>query len=459
MRSAWLFFAFFARIAIPGRFVSLFYEWHSQSAEQIGIILSLPPLLGLVTTPLICHLADRRKSWGRVLIVTQVLATIAYICQLLALPSLNIVGTRARFPTLILVSAAYGIFQAPTYALITALSLRQLREEHGHNAALYFGRERLWGAVSWAACSLVLGALLDYVTHRASIVYTAVGVMSILFVTTIICFIAGEHSPVKMNTSTDGFPLADDNKNIPQQIEREQEGDEPKEISTSSIMEAIKPVLCNGGLTTALFFNLIFWLGVGMSVVENLLFLYFRDELRASHTLCGLTIVITVIFEVPLFAKADNVLQSLGAPALTTLGALAYVFRAIGYSLVPSAWWTLLLEPLHGVTFAAVHTASVSYVSERTAPHFEASAQAVLTFISGVGFAVGSAIGGKIIQHFGNRMLYRLTASMVLVATVAFGSASRFLMSPASSIQETAYAQNNLRHPSKAENPTDEGTC
>ena len=51
------------------------------------------------------------------------------------------------------------------------------------------------------------------------------------------------------------------------------------------------------------FFVYAVTLGYGMTIVENLVFLLFRD-LGASYFVCGITVVVTVIFEIPILKQA-----------------------------------------------------------------------------------------------------------------------------------------------------------
>ena len=53
----------------------------------------------------------------------------------------------------------------------------------------------------------------------------------------------------------------------------------------------------------------------GMAVVESLLFLYF-EFLSGSNTLCGLTVALTVLFEIPIFHIAPTLLRPYGVGIL-----------------------------------------------------------------------------------------------------------------------------------------------
>lgn len=75
----------------------------------------------------------------------------------------------------------------------------------------------------------------------------------------------------------------------------------------------------------------------------------------------GISVLLTVAFEIPIFQIAPTLLRKLGAARLIQIAALSYIFRVIGYSIVPEGEmiYILCLEPLHGVTFACGATAGV----------------------------------------------------------------------------------------------------
>jgi cyanate permease len=160
----------------------------------------------------------------------------------------------------------------------------------------------------------------------------------------------------------------------------------------------------------------MFLLYTGMAVVENLIFLYF-EFLGGSYSMCGITVAVTVLFELPLFHYAPEVLRRLKSPVwLFQFGCIAYVIRVVGYSLIPihHPYWTLILEPLHGVTIGFVTVGCVAFAAEWVPSGYEASGQGFLSMIRGLGQFVGLCIGG----FLEGRILYRILAAIVTVGSV-----------------------------------------
>jgi len=108
-------------------------------------------------------------------------------------------------------------------------------------------------------------------------------------------------------------------------------------------------------------------LSSGQAIVSDLVFLFFESALSSSYTFMSLSVLLTVSFEIPIFQIAPFLLQRLGTNALLIVASVSYVVRVVGYSLVPAnkAWVALLLEPLHGITYACCQTAGVDFVSTK----------------------------------------------------------------------------------------------
>ena len=75
--------------------------------------------------------------------------------------------------------------------------------------------------------------------------------------------------------------------------------------------------------------------------------------------------------------------QRVGVTGLLTLSMCAYFTRLVGYTYIVNPWLILFLEPLHGVTYACLWTAGVSYMAEIAPKGLETTAQGILNrFVS-----------------------------------------------------------------------------
>lgn len=427
MRPGWLFFSLLAVLAIPGRFRPIFYEKHNLDEAQIGIVLSIPSLFALFTTPFISGIADRSGNREIVTAITGVMVVLAFLSQIPALPSLHMLSQYHTFWYLLASRSLYGVFESAIYPLVSAIAITQLEREHGERGHQRFGQERMFGSASWAAISLILGLVLDIRTSQIWLVHVGIAFFGVLFLLILFIF-------VKVNANRSPHPSGDlenkrfmsANSNEEHVSDEEQtekaEGEREAAVSKQplSTVAAMSKIVFGGGASTLLFFNLTFWLSVGMSLVENLLFLYLTNGLDSSNFICGVSVLITVIFQFPIFARSPYLLNKYGAPTLAMVGAAAFGIRAIGYAIAPNPWFILFVEPLHGVTYGMFHTASVAYVVERTPKNYEATGQSVLSVVQGLAKVFGPLVGGYVIQIWGSRVLYATIAVLVCAATVCF---------------------------------------
>ncbi|PXF49815.1 Major facilitator superfamily domain-containing protein 6 [Gracilariopsis chorda] len=398
--------------AAPGRFTPVFLRSHGLSESQIGILLALPTACSLLSTPLVCSFADRHKARESTALATQTLSTIFFLLQIIALPGLGLIQGGSVFAFFLLVRILQVMFFNPAYSLLISIVLSRLKLLHGHKGHELLGQERLWGAVSWAVVSLVLGVMLDTFSSMLS-VYLLFGFFSCSY---LCCLFRFARSSKLLSEHMEGSTMEEEENIIANN------GTESLELESSSYspLFVVRHMLNSEGVSSILFFNLVFWESAGMSVIENLVFLFFKDELNSSNVLCGVTVLITVVFEIPIFARAPSLLSSLGAPALAKIGALGYVVRTAGYVIAPHVWFVLLMEPLHGVTFGTFHTASIAYISDRVPIQLESSGQALVSVVSALGRIMGAVCGGYMMEVYGSQILFGSSAILVALATLLF---------------------------------------
>lgn len=445
---------FFASQAFPGRFNSLFYQAHGLTPSEIGILFAIGNVTAIVSTPFFSVIADNASSSTRIVIWLQIIATILFSCLIFALPSIGIIPSYLRFSYILIVRSIYSFFARPVLTLVTAICVSQLKELYGDKTGpSKFGQERLWGTISWALASLLQGLFLDLTYMNVVFVYISNILLSIIFIITLLLFSVYKHQIIlptsnrcgqyeyAKNANSTAINNNDTNmaitspsvqsdhhfveRNEQCQIEEEDENNENKEVVVNNsdrylLIRTIHAVVLSRGLSGISFFLMVACLSMGMTVVAMLQFLYFYNELNASSLMCGISVLVTVIFEVPLFANAPLLLRKFGPVSMMTVAALTYGVRTIGYSIVPKGWYVLILEPLHGLTFAAMQTAGVAYVARFAPPGAEATGQSLFTLVRTFAGVIGVGIGGFIMQVANGRVLYFGLGCLVLTATVAF---------------------------------------
>ena len=164
-------------------------------------------------------------------------------------------------------------------------------------------------------------------------------------------------------------------------------------------------------------------MGAGMGTVERLLFLYLVNDLNASTLLCGVTVGVTVLFELPIFWYAQHFLSVFGHDGMLIISMICFVVRVWGYTLLmPSTRWFILpLEGLHGITFACFWVTSTDVAKSlicQVKGWNTAIPSIVQTLYACIGAGLGSIIGGWAMHHYGSKEMYRVTGYIVFVTLI-----------------------------------------
>lgn len=402
-RPRWLYASVFSWISlVGGRFLAPFLENVCDlSTSQIGLCLALQAALATLLGSHCGALADRLerqqpgKGRARVILVGIVLGTLCFLS--------HAIWTHAWQH--IVIQMGFAACSSLVFPVLDGLTLDFLEDRSE------YGKERLWGAVTWAVASVTAAPLLDLYGFKS--LYPCGVVTGLGMVLTLILYMRSS-SNVRM-TKRDSNVIDADDPVVQETVE---------EVATSETIPVHVLLGILVGTPYAIAFVIaIVTLASGQAVVDSLIFLFF-EELGGSYTVMGWTVVLTVAFEIPIFHVAPRLLEKLGTGYLLLLAGLAYTTRVLGYTLVPDGhmYWVLLLEPLHGVTYACSTTAVVHFCDHLMPKGYEASGQGLVALFRGTGSTIGLWLGGRLEEAWGPRSMYRGS-----VASVAAGMMTLFL--------------------------------
>lgn len=347
----------------------------------------------------------------------------------------------------------FSICSSLIFPILDGISLTYLKERNADEGD--YGKERLFGAIGWAVASLLIGPLLDkfgylivfFYISQASCLLTILAIFlyikdqdrnsiasSISTITTAECTPdTTDIDSIYDNECGDSLKLemreiVHSNNIDPSMQTQNDETPRDGETAFSSVeksKDGEKMMILKRMFSSYLgigFMISIITLSIGTSVVENLIFLFFQDELGGSNSICGVSILVTVIFEVPIFHFSSRLLNRYGKDTLQKVACFAYVVRVVGYTLIPKEYVALVLlfEPLHGVTYACSKTASVDFASASSPHGYEVTGQGIMSMLQGFGLILGLVVGGWVEDTFSAVVLYRSYALVVTIGLIIF---------------------------------------
>lgn len=438
-----LYFFLFAFLATPGRFTSVFLEQEFGFNEaDIGLIMAFPTVVSLLSLVAGGVIADSLRRNGKTRVLLFCAAFSVAVFHALALVGARVTGKPARALCVVVLYTLSRSVLSSTIPTLDAYSLQHLAGGAADTAVAKtrWGEERLWGAVSWGIVSVVMGAVYDYAGGFHA-VYVARLFTGLMFVCCLVPAIFGPDSFAREDFSAVQTEEADAELSESSDVDSApgsvyQIVDDIDDDATASC-EAPAPAAGSvndfvrflfSRVDSIAFLAVMAALCSGTALVEGLVFLFFAKELQASNFLLGVSVVVTVSFEIPLFYASAWLHRTFSGTSMLLMAMLSYCSRVYYYTLVGKehAWYVLLLEPLHGVTFALSANASVMEMSRLAPPHLQATGQSFLSVAKRMGTIFGNVVGGWVMAHYGSVVLYRGAAMVIAVAAVVYAVTMRF---------------------------------
>lgn len=310
----------------------------------------------------------------------------------------------------------YGISIALVFPVLDGLTIDFLeRQDQRQN----YGKERLHGPIWWAVASLLLSPLLDRVGF---IICYPLAIGALLFVILTLILYDGTTRTHQSMMDFTVLSMGDDEQDAVG------EGAETVTLEASTnggtttthertrlpLVTLSKTLVMSGGA----FLVCLICISSGQAIVDNLSFLFF-EGLGTSWMVLGLTVVVKIAFEVPVFYYGEYLLTRYGTSKLMIVGCFCYMARVLAYTYIPfgKVKYLLLVEPLHGITYGTVQIAMVEFAAQSLPTGNEAAGQGLVYFFREFGSVIGVALGGWTEHVLGPRVMFRISALIVFVGS------------------------------------------
>lgn len=364
------YFFFFAAVASLMPFLALYYDQQGLTGTQIGLLGGISPLMIIFGSSFWGAIADLTNQHQRMMTITLAGAMAATLFLSFAKSLLFLIPAVTTF----------AFFLFPAVPLIDSSVLALLGTQSNR-----YGRVRLWGSIGWGVFAPITGWVVDQ-WGLGWTFYCFIGLMTIPLLISV-------KLPIQQAQIKNNF------------------------------WRSVGVLLKNR--EWILFLTMIFLVGMGISIVNNFLFLY-MDHLNTGRTVMGLALTLGTVSEMVIFFYADRLLKHWGTRTLLIFSVSAIFIRLTGYSLVDSAGPVLVLQLLHGLTFGTTLIAGVAYANQIAPPGMQATSQGLLSSVNfGVGGIAGAIMGGWLYDLVGPFLMFRWMGGAVLVGLVAFIVAGR----------------------------------
>lgn len=353
----------FAAYAAVLPFLALYYRSLGFSGGQVGLLLSLPPLVGLIASPLWTGLADASRRHRAVLVIAILTST----AGMAAVPWIR------TFTTIFVAVVAIAVLSAPVMALVDTATLSMLGGERDR-----YGRVRVWGTIGWGLAAPLVGEVLERNGLRWMFwIYAGLMVLSLLTV-----------GRLRFSLSASSTPFG----------------------------RGLLMVLTDR--RWLLFMVAVFVTSVALAGHTNFLSILL-EGMGATKTFMGIALTLSTLSELPVMFVSPWLLRRFKPHGLLSLAMAASGLRALLYFLAGGPEVILGIQVLHGLTFPALWIAGVTYAAENAPPGLGATAQAFFgSVLMGLGASAGSLISGVLMDWLGIRGMYAVTGSVVMMSVL-----------------------------------------
>ena len=358
-----IYFFMYAAVAAFFPYLILHYKQLGLSGIQIGILTSLFPLVTVFAAPI----------WGNIADTTQRHKTLLILMLAGAISSAFLLSLATSYALLLTLVTFFAISVASIGSIIDSsvlVSLGTRKQE--------YGKFRLWGTLGFGIASPIAG----FITQTFGLSWAFY--MYIILLSLVLILVLR-------------FPI--------------QKLSVRKPLGSSAFEFRNPPWLR--------FLSIIFIIGIGLGISGTYLLLRMED-LGISRTYMGLTLVSIMLAEIPFMLFGHRLLKRWPARHWLVVALLFTCLRLVLNSFALAPWHFLLVQLMHGPTFALVWVAGVSYVDELAPNHLKATSQALFSStLHGLGGALGAFVGGLLYDSLGaGSMFFYAGLGLLCVAGV-----------------------------------------
>lgn len=350
--------AYWVTSAVVFCFTTVFLQFRGYSNYEIGIVFAVGNIIGFVSQPLIAGYIDRsdRRTLLRCIRITAVLAVLLMLAVYL-LPSGSV--------SLIV---AYALLVAGNTLLNPlCISLSFYIESWG--CGINFSRARALGSLSFAACNVILGMLVQRVSENA--VPTAFILFSSL-----------------LGLATLLFVPVDRAHRIAAPERRMQSASEKPSGLLEFAKENKRFMLFLLGTATLYFTH---------GMIGNFMIEFIRSIGGGSEDMGNVLAFMTVV-EVPVMLLFGRLTRRFRCSSLLRFAVIMFTVKELMIYLASSLPSLYAAEALQAFSFALFVPASVRYVDEVIAKHNAVKGQAFVTSMMTLGSIFASYIGGLLLD-------------------------------------------------------------
>lgn len=345
-------------------FISAYYACNGISAAQIGILLTIGPMVTILIQPLWAKLSDRTQKRKQVLMLVTVGSGFTMFFYYLG----------GSFWGFLFTTICVTSFTTAVIPLCDAIVIQM-----ANSKGIRFSVLRMGGTIGYALMAVFAGLFIRQ--HPSSQFWLSFLGYMVLF--TFICSLPA------------GKPQESNSK-----VVRNKANGGPNRIFTSHLVYFVLAFACISQ------FGLSFYSGfIGPYILKE----------GYSQSVIGIMNCISAMSELPVLFLIDRLITRVGTMKILFLSCILLGVRII-LPIGNGLMWIVLAQLLQGVTYMTVYFSCVQFVSRYAKNGYQSRGQSLLfTIQSGFGSILGSLSGGALVEKFGYQNAFLIMTVFIFV--------------------------------------------
>ena len=324
------------------------------TSSQVGIVVSIPSILGIIFVPI----------WGLLSDISKKQKTVLWINIFMSLILAGVYTITKSFIPVLIVATFIEMFRNSVLPLTDSLTTSFCRENNKN-----YGSIRVIGSMTFAVASFLCGQLIKITNSDLMFFY-------VFMVSMIGCLIV--------------TPTLDTNTNIEQKEKLNLKEDLPKLFKNKSYILILLCGVCVAGLTE------------GMMSFQGI----YLMKLGAGTELVGLLTVFMVLPELFFMVKTKGLIEKYGMIKMIGFASCALLVRWIIYFTTSNPWLFMLATSMHGVAISIITISAFEFIGKVVDKKLHTTSMPVYTFTIGVSYSLMKLLYGNMIDSLGFKSIF-----------------------------------------------------
>lgn len=350
-------------------FLTLVLRERGLSPDDIGVVLAVLSLSGVLAAPFWSHAADTRLGSVH---------TLQLACAAASIAGFALIATGSNLLAVAAVCAVLGAAQAPHTALTDSLALSVLGPARVHE----YGSFRLWQSVGWGVGCVVIGAVLTATDVELALPLYACG--AAIYAVYVSRF--GRSRPRRSPDTGSHLGSMGEAFRTMERLPLFLIGVLVFATSTHAAGDFVPLRIVTGG---------------------------------GDALLVGIAAGVSAFVEIPFMRTSRSLIERHGLRALFTAGAAVYLAASVAWAAFPGPVAVTVVRIAIGVGFALTYVTMVQMTAHLVPERLRNTGQTLLQICTwGLAPMLGGAVGGFVFEHVGPAQLFLGSAAGIAAGIV-----------------------------------------